>query len=134
MFRKKSYFLMNFMVCKCLRTNQDVTMKTKCFKCLFLNFWIFDFWHFENLRFLEIWNFEHYMFWRFRRHVFKINPTKMDFRLLDYFKNYQKCWTNVWCKSCFWKRFRPPFVDLLNANCSIHLCDILNLTDRQKVA
>ena len=38
------------------------------------------------------------------------------------------------CKSRFWKRFRQPFVDLINSKDCINLCDLLNLTDRQKVA
>ena len=35
--------------------------------------------------------------------------------------------------SCFWKRFLQPFLDLKNSKDCTHVCNLLNLSDRQKV-
>ncbi len=50
---------------------------------------------------------------------------------IDKGSNGSKNWQR---QSRFWKRFRQPFVDLINSKDCINVCDLLYLTDRQKVA
>ena len=62
-----------------------------------------------------------------------MGPKKVKNQFCEFldFWHFRKIWK---CKSRFWKRFRQPFVDLINSKDCINLCDLLNLTDRQKVA
>ena len=45
----------------------------------------------------------------------------------------KKCVFFLTGKSRFWKRFCQPFLDLKNSKYCTHVCNLLNLSDRQKV-